>query len=130
MLDAARRRLAGHRNVEFLEGDLSRLPIADASINGAVLALVLHHIDEPVGALAEARRVIRPGGVVLIVDMLAHDRAEYRQSMGHKHQGFDLAAFGAAMERAGLTDVCTRELPREPEARGPGLFAATGRRPG
>ena len=52
------------------------------------MMLVLHHVPEPAEALAEAARVLRPGGRLLIVDMLPHDRDEYRQQMGHVWLGF------------------------------------------
>jgi len=128
MLDAARLRLRGVKNVEFVEGELTRLPLADASVDAAVLALVLHHVERPDSALREAARVLRPGGVVLVVDMIAHDRAEYRQSMGHKHLGFEAGAMREMLDRAGLEGVYVRELPGDSGARGPGLLVATARR--
>jgi hypothetical protein len=63
----------------------------------------------------------------MIIDMVAHDRDDYRQTMGHKHLGFSKANLGAAMAAAGFREFEYRELPRETEARGPGLFVARGR---
>ena len=48
-----------------------------------LLALVLHHIADPLSALKEAARILKPGGTLLVVDMLPHDRETYRQQMGH-----------------------------------------------
>src|SRR5687767_15229255 len=47
-----------------------------------------HYLPEPALAIAEAARVVRPGGRILVVDMMPHDHAEYRQTMGHVWQGF------------------------------------------
>ena len=76
-------------NVTVLEGALEALPLGDASLDVAVLLLVLHHVADPARALREVRRVLRPGGRLLIADMRAHMRAEYQQQMGHVWLGFD-----------------------------------------
>ena len=128
MLAAARRRLEDARNVEFRPGELEALPIANAELDAAVLFLVLHHVVEPARALAEVSRVLRPGGRVLIVDMTPHEREEYRQRMGHVWQGFPADTIGGWMEEAGLTQFRYHTLPADPDAKGPILFAATGRR--
>ena len=129
MLEAARKRLAPCDNIDFRAGDLEALPIEDASVDAAVAVLVLHHLAEPAAALAEVRRIIKPGGVALIVDMLAHEHDEYRRTMGHKHLGFDAGAMRSLLGDAGLTDIRTVPLPSSPDARGPGLQVTTGRRP-
>ncbi|HZW10397.1 MAG TPA: metalloregulator ArsR/SmtB family transcription factor [Phycisphaerales bacterium] len=129
MLDAARKRLGGAPNVEFLAGELELLPIERASVDATVSLLVLHHVASPEAALGEMARVLRTsrgGGVALVVDMLGHSRTEYRLTMGHKHLGFDPNAVGAWMRRAGFHTVRITELAREPEGKGPGLFAAAG----
>ncbi len=71
---AARNAWAAHANVDVRRGALEALPIDDAQLDVAVLALVLHHVPDPARAIAEAARVLAPGGRVLIVDMLPHDR--------------------------------------------------------
>lgn len=130
MLEAARRRLAGRTNVEFAEGSLERLPLADRSVDAAVCFLVLHHIDEPARAVREMRRILRRdhgGGVALIVDMVEHDRNEYRQTMGHKHLGFGTDQIGRVLGESGFGQVRVQVLPTDPDAKGPALFVATGR---
>lgn len=128
MLEAARRRLAGVRNVEFVQGELSRLVMPDASVDAAVMMLVLHHVEEPRAAIAEAARVLRPGGRLLVVDMGEHQREEYKRTMGHRHLGFSEGAMRSMFEAAGLGDVRVVRLAGVSEAKGPGLVAASGRR--
>jgi SAM-dependent methyltransferase len=127
MLSAARKRLAGIGNVEFLGGPLLNLPLESESVDAAVLMLVLHHVDDVPGALAEARRVLVPGGRLLIVDMVAHTREEYRRTMGHRQLGFAPKAMEAMLLGAGLIEPRVVVLPGTPEAKGPGLLAASGR---
>lgn len=130
MLAAARKRLEGASNVEFVEACVERTGLPDACVDAAVCVLVLHHLDDPGAALREMRRILRrerSGGKVLIVDMLAHQREEYRRLMGHKTLGFSREDMARLMGQAGFVDLLYHELPGEPDARGPGLFAATGR---
>lgn len=127
MLGAARERLKGFKNIQFAEGRLEELPLKSGSVDAAVCLLVLHHVAEPAKALAEMRRALRPGGTALVVDMVEHTRAEYRQAMGHQHLGFSPEAIKSMFRAAGLSDVRIWDLPRDADAKGPGLFAATGR---
>src|SRR4029453_9966651 len=83
MLRTARERLSSQRHVEIRQGSLEKLPIRDEELAGALLLLVLHHVPEPKRALAEAARTLKPGGRLLVLDMLPHEREEYRQTMGH-----------------------------------------------
>jgi ArsR family transcriptional regulator len=128
MLAAARVRLKGMDNVELRSGDLEELPIEDRTLDAAVLLLVLHYVVDPARALAEARRVLKPGGRLLVMDMTPHAREEYRQTMGHVWQGFDAEQIGAWAAEAGFERVRYRSLPPDAQAKGPGLFAATMRR--
>ena len=88
MLQAARARLRNRENIAVRRGTLERLPVEDAELDAAVMVLVLHHAADPARVLAEVARVVRPGGRLLIADMLPHDHDEYRQTMGHVWLGF------------------------------------------
>jgi len=125
MLSAARKRMHGAVNVEFRQGELTSLPLADAEVDAAVVLLVLHHVPKPVQAVAEIARVLKPGGVLLIVDMVAHDRDTYRHTMGHEHLGFsddDVATWGDAN---GMKRHTYRRMRTDTSGKGPGLFVAT-----
>ena len=129
MLDAARARLAAKETVEVREGELERLPIEDSQLDAATLILALHHIGAPDEALKEARRVLKPGGRLLIVDMLPHDREDYRQQMGHVWLGFEPKTIERTLAHAGLDAVGVHALPADPESKGPSLFVARASRP-
>jgi SAM-dependent methyltransferase len=128
MLDAARARLGGTANVDLRQGELETLPIDDGSVDAAVMSLVLHHVPEPDQVLREVRRTLRDAGRLLIVDMLPHEREEYRQQMGHVWQGFSETQLAAWLDTAGLTLQRFNPLPVDPDAKGPALFAASATR--
>jgi ArsR family transcriptional regulator len=128
MLAAARERLAAHQNVDVRHGTLEALPLDDASVDAAHLGLVLHHIADPATVLNEAARVVKPGGRLLITDMLPHDRDEYRQQMGHVWLGFSESQLARYLRAAQFTGLRVRALPPDPRAKGPMLFVASARR--
>jgi ubiquinone/menaquinone biosynthesis C-methylase UbiE/DNA-binding transcriptional ArsR family regulator len=125
MLAAARRRLADCDNVELRAGELEALPLADGELDAATLFLVLHYVVEPIRALTDVTRALKPGGRLLVVDMMPHDREEYRQKMGHLWQGFSADQLGQWSRDAGLDAMRYIHLPPDPEAKGPALFAAS-----
>jgi ArsR family transcriptional regulator len=129
MLSAARKRLRGQDNVSVREGDLGDLPIDDESLDAALLFLVLHYTADPAEVLTEACRVLKPEGRVLVVDMMPHERSEFRNIMGHVWQGFGADELTRWAEQAGLKDLRYHSLPADPGAKGPTLFAASARRP-
>lgn len=124
MLDAARTRLDEAKNVDFRKGELESLPLTDGELDVAVLSLVLHYSPAPAKALSEAARVIRPGGRVLVVDMLPHEHEEYQQEMGHVWLGFSDKQMTRFLTGAGFAVVRVRNLPTNPDAGGPALFSA------
>jgi len=128
MLQAARRRLRDAPNVEVRRGELEAMPIADAELDAATLLLVLHHLPDPAAALGETSRVLRPGGRVLIADMLPHAHEEYRQQMGHVWLGFGEDQLRRMLMVAGFREIRVVPLPPQPETKGPALFVASGKR--
>lgn len=134
MLEGAKARLenAGVRSdhVRFVEGELTEIPLKDASVDAGVCMLVFHHIDDPIKALKEMRRVLSTtngGGVVLIVDMCAHTNEEFKRSMGHAHLGFTDEQITAMLTEAGFTRIRINHLRPDVNSSGPPLFAAVAR---
>ena len=128
MLAAARRRLQEFDNVVIRRGDLETLPIEEGELDAAALVLVLHYLPQPGQVLREAARVLKPGGRLVVIDMLPHDREEYRQQMGHVWLGFDETRIGRDLESAGFERCRVRALPAERDVKGPALFVAMGLR--
>ncbi|MEM7051368.1 MAG: metalloregulator ArsR/SmtB family transcription factor [Acidobacteriota bacterium] len=127
MMAAAAERVTGHGNVELRGGRLEALPLGDDELDAALLVLVLHHVADPQAALREVARVLAPGGQLLIVDMLPHDRVQYRQEMGHLWLGFATAQLDRWLEDAGF-DAIRRVTPTpDPRAKGPSLFVLSAR---
>jgi ArsR family transcriptional regulator len=130
MLEAARKRVGDWANVDVRRGDLEALPIEDGELDAAMLSLVLHYSPDPAKALTEVARAVKPGGRLLVVDMLPHEREEYQQRMGHVWLGFSEKQLSRFLAGAGFDDIRMRPLPADPDAKGPTLFAAVATRQG
>jgi ArsR family transcriptional regulator len=126
MLRAAERRLRAVANVEVRRGTLEALPVDDGELDVATLALVLHHLPDPSAALREAARALRPGGRLMVLDMLPHDHEEYRQQMGHVWLGFGDEQVRKLFAAAGFTAPRIVPLSADRDAKGPALFVASG----
>lgn len=126
MLAGARERAGSSSDVELRQGDLEALPIGDGELDAAVLSLVLHHAPEPIRVLAEAHRVLKPGGRLLVVDLLPHDRVHFREQMGHVWLGFSQSQVSEWLGAAGFTRTRWAPLRTGEAVNSPGLFGATG----
>ncbi len=124
MLDAARKRLSGVKHVEFRRGDVKKLPLKDRELDAAVAMLLFHHLDDPSAAAAEIARTLKSGGRLLVIDMVEHNRSEYRATMGHRHLGFSQNDARKWAKASGLSLDRWQRIAPETTAQGPGLFSA------
>lgn len=116
MLDQLQRRAqaAGIDNVRTVEGEIEDLPLSDGSFDVAVLSQALHHADVPLRALREAHRILAPGGLLLVLDLLAHAEDWVREKLQHRQLGFTEAALGRLLGEAGFVDVHLQRAARDP----------------
>src|SRR6202522_2690134 len=110
MLALARARIvqAGLRHVSLRQGDIYAPPVERNAYDLVVVHQVLHFLDDPARALAEARRALAPGGRLVIVDFDAHDQEFLREQFAHRRLGFSQDEVAAFLTDAGLVDVETR----------------------
>lgn len=126
MLKAARHRLADCPNVQIKRGDLHAIPIDDATCDAAMLTLVLTYLARPAEVLSQMKRILKPGGKAVIVDILLHNQDDFRRKMGQQNMGYTTSQVNKMLTAAGFGDVNLFELPPEADAKGPALFLATG----
>ena len=103
MLRLARAKLeAAGIHSSLRQGDMYALPLADQSADSVIIHQVLHYAHSPAVAVAEAARVLAPGGTLLVVDFAAHEREELRETDAHIRLGFEDEAMAAWFAAAGL----------------------------
>ena len=84
------------------QGDMYALPLAEESADSVIIHQVLHYAHSPATAIAEAARVLAPGGTLLIVDFAAHEREELRDRDAHIRLGFEDEVMAGWFAAAGL----------------------------
>jgi ubiquinone/menaquinone biosynthesis C-methylase UbiE len=92
------------------QGDMYALPLADSSADSIIVHQVLHYAHSPAAAVAEAARVLAPGGTLLIVDFAAHEREELRATDAHIRLGFEDEVMAGWFAAAGLEVDQVRHL--------------------
>jgi ubiquinone/menaquinone biosynthesis C-methylase UbiE len=105
MLEIARRNLAGIENASFHEADGLGLPFEDGELDVAFANMYLHHCPDPLAAIREMTRVLKPGGRLVITDMDVHDNAWFRDEMADTWLGFERSQVQGWFEQAGLVNV-------------------------
>jgi ArsR family transcriptional regulator len=105
---------AGLENGLVRLGDMYQLPLPSASFDAVVIHQVLHYADRPDAAIAEAARVLRPEGRLLLVDFAPHELEFLREEHAHRRLGFADGEVAEWCRSAGLEPVAARQLPGDP----------------
>jgi len=96
------------KNITWKRGEIERVPIPDAAVDLVLLSQALHHAESPARAVAEARRILRPGGHVLVLDLREHGEAWVREALGDRWLGFSDVELRKLITNAGFEDVAVR----------------------
>lgn len=102
------RLLAKHKaiaNVEFRQGDAEHLALADDSVDATFCVMVLHFLANPESAIGELCRITRPGGCVIVLDLVAHDQEWMREEMAHRWLGFHRSSIEEWFRAVGCSQV-------------------------
>lgn len=140
MIEVARRHLSPAppgTEVDFRIGSLDALPIEDATLDGVVCGMVLHHLPEIDAALSEMFRVLKPGGTVCVLELGPHKETWMREALGDRHLGLESRDVLQSFERCGLEGIRLEEVedryapPQDGERTWDGLplYLVRGRRP-
>lgn len=103
----------GLGNIDFLEADLHRLGLEAGSQDLVVVSQSLHHVSEPADVLAEAARILKPSGRLLILELLPHEERWVKDRLGHLHLGFAPDELASLASSAGFQHVQVTPFPRE-----------------
>ena len=106
----------GLLNLEYRIGDIEAPPIDDACLDLAVLSQALHHAENPQRAVDAAFRILKPGGRLIVLDLLLHHFDEARELYGDRWLGFAESELAGMLERAGFLQIETVVADREAEA--------------
>jgi SAM-dependent methyltransferase len=92
-------------NVEFRQGDVLKLPLESHSVDAAFCVMVLHFLPDPARAIAGLCRVVRPGGAIILVDLVEHKQQWMREQMAHQWLGFDRGSIEDWFRAAGAPSL-------------------------
>lgn len=97
----------GLANLEFRIGDIEDPPIDDSSIDLAILSQALHHAENPQRAIDSAHRILRPGGRLIVLDLLQHSFSEARELYADRWLGFSESHIASMLQKSGFTGIET-----------------------
>lgn len=116
-------------NLEYRLGDIEEPPLDDASVDLAFLSQALHHAGSPQKALEQALRIVKPGGQLVVLDLLQHSFEEARELYADVWLGFGEGELAAMLEKAGFVEIETAVVDREPEPPNFQTLLAVARKP-
>jgi SAM-dependent methyltransferase len=114
-------------NVRFLREDLRALSLPDAKRDLVVISQSLHYLEEPEAVLREASRILKPGGRIVVLELMPHEERWVHERLGHRHLGFEPEALEASLRRAGFTRL-SRDMHARDGASPFRVFLLTGER--
>lgn len=104
----------GLANLAYKLGDIERVPLADNSVDLAILSQALHHAQHPQRGVEEAHRILKPGGQVLILDLAEHTFEKARELYADVWLGFKESALHGFLKQAGFHHVEVSTVAKEP----------------
>ena len=116
-------------NLTYKLGDIEQVPLADKSVDLAILSQALHHAQHPQKAVDEAYRILRPGGQLLVLDLNEHTFEKARELYADVWLGFKESALHAFLKKAGFAKVEVTTVARENEEPGFETLLASGVKP-
>lgn len=105
MLEIAQKNLRGFENIEYRQGEALALPLPDASVDAVFANMYLHHCTDPMGAIGEMVRTLKPGGRLVITDMDRHTHEWMLDEMADVWLGFERDQVRGWLEQVGLVNV-------------------------
>ena len=117
MIEVGREQALRHgvKNVEYRLGDMEEVPVEDGTVDLVFFSQSLHHALHPGLAVSEAWRILRPGGRIVVLDLVKHRFEEARELYADEWLGFSEAEVEAMLEKSGFRDVQTSVVHKEQE---------------
>jgi ubiquinone/menaquinone biosynthesis C-methylase UbiE len=97
----------GVKNLEYRKGDIEEVPIRDGAVDLAFFSQALHHAQHPDRAVAEAWRILKPGGRIVVLDLLRHNYEEARELYADLWLGFTEVEVTRFLRQAGFKNIET-----------------------